>query len=90
MLDEADVCIRRRELPYTDDKGINLFGSTSVGFGGNRCVVPGPGTILRIKIPGQDIASRNLLCRVWIDDVSRQLKAVELSVRRLHRPMPHG
>jgi hypothetical protein len=32
MLDEADVYIRRREPPYTDDKGINLFGSTSAGL----------------------------------------------------------
>jgi hypothetical protein len=74
--DEADVCIHRREPPYSDDKSINLFGSTSAGFGGNGCVVPGPGTILKIKIPGRNIASHNLLCRVWIDDASRQLKAV--------------
>ena len=51
--------------------------------------VPGPGTILQIEIPGQNIANHNLLCRVCIDDAFRQLKAVQLSVQRWHRPMPH-
>jgi hypothetical protein len=59
-----------REPPYTDDKDINLFGPTSAGFGGNRCVIPALEEILQIKIQAQNIDSQDVRCRVWIDETS--------------------
>jgi|UniRef100_UPI0038BA2750 hypothetical protein len=67
-----------RELPNTDDKDIGLNGPSGACFGGNVCGVPGPAAILHIRIHPQDADSKDLCCRVWIDESARRLRAAQL------------
>lgn len=68
-----------RQPPNPDDKDIGLTGPVDGCFGGNVCRVPGP-TILRIRIQPQDLDSRDVCCRVWIDGSERRLRAAPIPV----------
>lgn len=69
-----------REPPNPDDKDIGLCGPVSGGFGGIMCRVPGPAAILhiRIQIHPQDVDSKDVRCRAWIDESERRLRAAPL------------
>jgi len=67
-----------REAPYSDDKGINLHGPYAAGYGGNRIILPGPEEILHVKVCMQNNDSKDLSCRVWIDETSRSLRGQKL------------
>ncbi|WP_035553938.1 hypothetical protein [Burkholderia sp. 9120] len=63
-----------RQPPNPDDKDIGLTGPVDACFGGNVCRVTGP-AILRVRIHPQDLDSKDVCCRVWIDGSERRLKA---------------
>jgi hypothetical protein len=66
-----------REPPNPDDKDIGITGPVGAGFGGNVCRVPAETTI-SIKIQAQEIDSKDVRCRVWIDQASRRLRGARL------------
>ena len=68
-----------RQPPNPDDKDIGLTGPVDACFGGNVCRVTGP-AILRVRIHPQDLDSKDVCCRVWIDGSERRLKAAPMPV----------
>jgi hypothetical protein len=66
-----------REPPNPDDGDIGITGPVSATFGGNVCRVPAE-TIISIKIQAQEIDSKDVRCRVWIDQTSRRLRGTRL------------
>jgi hypothetical protein len=67
-----------RVPPNPDDKDIGITGTVSASFGGNICRVPAE-TIISIKIQAQETDSKNVRCRVWIDQTSRRLRGIQLA-----------
>jgi len=78
---QKNVCVAywySRELPNIDDKEIGLPGPSGAGFGGNVCRLPGSEAVLQIKIQAQNIDSKDIQCRVWIEQTSRRLRGMQL------------
>lgn len=67
-----------REPFHPDDKDIRLSGPVSESFNGNVCRIRGPAAILHVRIDPQDLGSKDVYCRVWIDESVRRLRAAAL------------
>jgi hypothetical protein len=67
-----------REPFRSDDKDIGLTGVVSERFDGNVCGIRGPAAILHVRIDPRDANSKDVHCRVWIDENVRRLRAAPL------------